>query len=493
MRTTFVDQSLPVIGAAWLNRVDAVQDGRIATFNVKEGYGASPTASAAENLAAVAAAIAAAQASGKSAQVEIPSDIDYGYDSLDNTTWPSQFFTGVTVPVVVHDYAPGVVAGVNTTGAQHREWMHTPQTTPTAGLHDGNGHAVFGSWNPYFWLGVNGGIPAVRTADDNLRAGYHIGVDNEASFRLGQGTLSSSTLTKEELSNPVWEVFPLTGDTITGSNWSLLLGERKTRRASYGGGANNPLAAHDFYPGNASETLDLALFRTPSATTTVSLQSSAGTSARSFIRNNAGVTEIGAQTGGASIKIKQADSFLEFGTGSSYTYHHSVQGARTANWVSFVNNTHATDGFVQRLQSTSTQAATWSFMSGYANAGSDHRFTIAGTGNITNANNSYGAISDAKLKQDITDAGSAWDDVKAFRFRKFRFKSDPTGPLQLGVIAQELAAVSPGLVEEVPDYANPEGEKLLTVKYSVLLLKAAKALQEAMERIEALEARLPPA
>ena len=102
-------------------------------------------------------------------------------------------------------------------------------------------------------------------------------------------------------------------------------------------------------------------------------------------------------------------------------------------------------------------------------------------------------MADAKLKQDITDAGSAWDDVKAFRFRKFRFKSDPVGPMQLGVIAQELAVVSPGLVEEVPDYANPEGEKLLTVKYSVLLLKAAKALQEAMQRIEALEARLPPA
>ena len=38
-------------------------------------------------------------------------------------------------------------------------------------------------------------------------------------------------------------------------------------------------------------------------------------------------------------------------------------------------------------------------------------------------NNSYGQISDETLKQDIVDAGSQWDDIKALRVRKFRFKS----------------------------------------------------------------------
>ena len=118
---------------------------------------------------------------------------------------------------------------------------------------------------------------------------------------------------------------------------------------------------------------------------------------------------------------------------------------------------------------------------------------VLGNGNIQNTNNSYGAISDIKLKQDITDVSSQWDDLKAIRLRKYRFKIDANGPKQLGVIAQELEQVSPGLVEEIPDRdSNGEltGEFTKTVKYSVLMMKAIGALQEAQNRIETLESRL---
>lgn len=120
-------------------------------------------------------------------------------------------------------------------------------------------------------------------------------------------------------------------------------------------------------------------------------------------------------------------------------------------------------------------------------------FLVLGNGNVQNTNNSYGAISDIKLKQDIVEASSQWADIKSLRFKKYRFKSDPTGPMQLGVIAQELESVSPGLIEEIAD-RNAEGkltgEITKTVKYSVLTMKAVKALQEAMSRIELLEAQV---
>ena len=122
-------------------------------------------------------------------------------------------------------------------------------------------------------------------------------------------------------------------------------------------------------------------------------------------------------------------------------------------------------------------------------AGSDNVY-IYGNGNIVNTNNSYGTLSDVKLKQDIIDATSQWDDVKAFKFRKFRFKEEvsrnPDAPHQLGLIAQELEQTSPGLVDTTPDRQN-EGETMKTIKTSVLLMKATKALQEAMARIEMLE------
>lgn len=107
---------------------------------------------------------------------------------------------------------------------------------------------------------------------------------------------------------------------------------------------------------------------------------------------------------------------------------------------------------------------------------------IYGDGDIKNTNNSYGSLSDETLKQDIVDAASQWDDIKNLKVRKFRFKDNPTGVLQIGVIAQEIEKVSAGLVQE-------DDEGIKSVKYSVLYMKAVKCLQEAIAKIETLETK----
>ena len=135
------------------------------------------------------------------------------------------------------------------------------------------------------------------------------------------------------------------------------------------------------------------------------------------------------------------------------------------------------------------------------------RSEIESNGDFQSATNSYGSTSDARLKEHITDSGSQWNDVKAMRVRKYSFIADKTsGPTQIGVIAQELEASGMnGLVKTKP-YMNPPADgdgpdepvldsdgnatNYKTVKYSVLHMKAIKALQEAMERIEALEAKV---
>jgi hypothetical protein len=117
---------------------------------------------------------------------------------------------------------------------------------------------------------------------------------------------------------------------------------------------------------------------------------------------------------------------------------------------------------------------------------------IYSNGNIQNTNGSYTTLSDAKLKENIVDAGSQWDDLKAIRIRNWNFKEE-TGHethRQIGPIAQELEQVCPGLVFETPDRdndGNETGEVTKGVNQSVLYMKAVKALQEAMERIEQLE------
>jgi hypothetical protein len=128
-------------------------------------------------------------------------------------------------------------------------------------------------------------------------------------------------------------------------------------------------------------------------------------------------------------------------------------------------------------------------------AGGTRSFGVFTNGNVVNTNNSYGAISDLKLKENIVDAGSQWDDLKALQVRNYNFKEGQTHT-QIGLVAQEVELVSPGLVGESPDRdedGNDLGTVTKSVNYSVLYMKAVKALQEAMERIETLEARLTAA
>jgi len=126
------------------------------------------------------------------------------------------------------------------------------------------------------------------------------------------------------------------------------------------------------------------------------------------------------------------------------------------------------------------------------------RFRVDSAGNAENVNGVYGTISDERLKEQITDASSQWSDIKAIRIVNYKLKSDVAqfgegATRMLGVLAQELEVVAPGLVITSADLDadnNPLGTTTKTVKQSILYMKAVKALQEAMSRIESLEARV---
>ena len=132
------------------------------------------------------------------------------------------------------------------------------------------------------------------------------------------------------------------------------------------------------------------------------------------------------------------------------------------------------------------------------------RFFVYSSGDVVNHDNDYGAISDVKLKEQITNASSQWDDIKALQIRKFKMKEDVSvkgdsdSLWRLGVIAQEVeTAGMNGLVRDNPDMIENEDGEIVegdtttkSVKYSILYMKAVKALQEAMERIETLEQKV---
>ena len=130
----------------------------------------------------------------------------------------------------------------------------------------------------------------------------------------------------------------------------------------------------------------------------------------------------------------------------------------------------------------------------FYNSGSQ-RMVLDNSGNLTNSTGSYGTISDETLKENISDASSQWNDVKALKVRKYSMKADNLDAAdKIGVIAQELEKSGMnGLVTETQwtDSGDiTKKETIKTVKYSILYMKAIKALQEAMTRIETLEAEV---
>ena len=123
-----------------------------------------------------------------------------------------------------------------------------------------------------------------------------------------------------------------------------------------------------------------------------------------------------------------------------------------------------------------------------------YRFYFYSNGTAYNSTGTWGNNSDIKLKQDIVDASSQWDDIKSLNFKKYRLKKDVQNelnstdgfiaPTHFGLIAQDVEQTSPGLVEEVGD---DDGGTTKMLKTSIMLMKSVKALQEAMVRIENLE------
>jgi hypothetical protein len=133
------------------------------------------------------------------------------------------------------------------------------------------------------------------------------------------------------------------------------------------------------------------------------------------------------------------------------------------------------------------------------------RFRIFGNGNMTNVNNSYGASSDLKLKENIETARGYLEDLSRVRIVRYSLKSDASATAtHLGVIAQELEDIFPGLVEDNRDTAEREveidgkfvmeryetGQVTKSVKYSVFVPMLIKAVQELKLRVEMLEGQL---
>jgi hypothetical protein len=206
-----------------------------------------------------------------------------------------------------------------------------------------------------------------------------------------------------------------------------------------------------------------------------------------------------------SLDIRTGDSNIILSDGDGYPrgYYHGSLSSPT--WIFATPTTNQNSMQINNTASSNPYGIAVNFLGAVPNDSSRYfincsdtsavRFLVYSNGNVQSATNSYGSTSDEKLKENIVDANSQWDDIKAVKVKNFSYKADKLDKANmLGVVAQDLEASGmSGLVETHEDIDKDTKESLGTttksVKYSILYMKAVKALQEAMTRIEALETK----
>jgi hypothetical protein len=140
---------------------------------------------------------------------------------------------------------------------------------------------------------------------------------------------------------------------------------------------------------------------------------------------------------------------------------------------------------------------------------------ILASGNVQNLNNSYGAISDIKLKENIEPSTPKLEKLMQVEVVNYNMIGDDLK--QIGVTAQQLEQVFPSLVSESDDFekvqvpqfdennepvldeegnptfieeSQPTGTKTKSVKYSIFVPILIKAMQEQQVIIEELKTRI---
>ena len=187
-----------------------------------------------------------------------------------------------------------------------------------------------------------------------------------------------------------------------------------------------------------------------------------------------------------------------------------TRGTDDSVWGLRVEQGHATAPWAQQLYFSGGAPDNSTAYFQVAQDTSAVRAYLYGDGDWANHDGVYGQISDVKLKQDITDMRSYWDDFASLQYRKFRHKTDveadADAPYRIGLIAQEVETIFPGLVPESPEgpittitgqdedgndmtESTPSGTTHKWVKSSIIEGPImASVVQELQTRVKSLEA-----
>jgi len=181
---------------------------------------------------------------------------------------------------------------------------------------------------------------------------------------------------------------------------------------------------------------------------------------------------------GATSAINNAHTFVKTQNNSTVVIDNKVSSGNTF-------------GLQVRFSANDPNDALSTFVEGFSGSGLTRRFALLSNGGLANYQSNNANLSDERVKRDISPLSSMWDKFKAIEVVSFKYRDQAHTNDNIGVIAQQVESVAPEFVDNNGFGETPEGEDPLKAIYTTDLYHASiKALQEAMTRIETLEAKV---
>jgi hypothetical protein len=239
------------------------------------------------------------------------------------------------------------------------------------------------------------------------------------------------------------------------------------------------------------------------------------TTTQQMFRDNTGGGLLFGGTGGAAKWLQAQDytgaatyynlllnprgGFVGIGVTPANTLH--VRSTVINDWSVYFENAVTFTGLpiygILNNFATSPNSVSSYFM--YSADSTTQRFSVRANGGIYNFQANDSNLSDERTKKDIALLESYWDKFKAIEIVKFKYKDQTHDDYNIGVIAQQVEKVAPEFVDidgwEKAEF-DEEGnqiiveEPLKSIYTSDMYHAAIKVLQEAMAKIEELQARL---
>jgi len=197
-------------------------------------------------------------------------------------------------------------------------------------------------------------------------------------------------------------------------------------------------------------------------------------------------------SGSERMRIDSSGNLL-VGATSNINSSHTIYKEQSNNNIAVFENAGTSTPFGVQVRFTGEQTSRsdrYTYTSYHGSGSLALRFGVQTDGGIKNFSANNTNLSDRREKKNIEDADNTWSDVKQWSIRKYHYNiEEDESPKKVGVIAQEIEELDSNLVQSsfIDEQQNTER---LYVKEQQMTWMAIKALQEAMIKIESLEARV---